>query len=415
MEQVGGTAVVSPGPQGVGTAVLLAWQPPAEPPSTIGADLLVRMAGVTVVIAAVMTGFSTALVVLGWSGYAHPVPALVAPLAAVGLAGWLVDRARGGAPMGPRELVLVGTAYVLLGALALVTDPACSTLLGQGVLLDVRVPLVAALLLLAPRASTVLTILLAMSVAHAVAAVVWVQRGEGCGPAVTGSGIYFLAGLLAVWLFAKRMSRVGDQYAAARAQAAQAEVRIRTQQTMRAEEELWVADTLASAQQLLGSIAQGRMPPAARTTREACRAEAGFLRALLAVGRAPDRLRRPARIWLRLLHAAGCRVAIRGSLASCRPPARTIGQVGGVLDTAAALAPGCAVTISAWDEPGRGTLTVTLAGPRVAHAGAALESRVHRVAGEAWRDFGGDIITVEWTWLRRSGDPANPRPLVAAR
>jgi hypothetical protein len=362
-----------------------------------------------------MTGFSLALVVLGWSGYAHPLPALAAPLVAVALAGWLVDRTRGGSPIGPRQLVLVGVTYVLLGGLALVTDPNCSTLLGQGVLLDVRVPLVAALLLLAPHASTVVTILVAMSVSHGVAAVVWVQRGFGCGPEVTGAGVYFLAGLLAVWLFAKRLSRVGDQYAAARAQAAQAEVRIRTQQTMRAEEELWVADTLASAQHLLGAIAQGRMPPDARSTREACRAEAGFLRALLAVGRAPERLRRPARIWLRLLHAAGCRVAIRGSLASCRPPTRTIGQVGGVLDTAAALAPGCSVTLSAWDEPGRGTLTVTLAGPRVAHAGAALESRVHRVAGEAWRDFGGDIITVEWTWLRRSQDPAAPRTLAAAR
>jgi hypothetical protein len=40
---------------------------------------------------------------------------------------------------------------------------------------------------------------------------------------------------------------------------------------------------------------------------------------------------------------------------------------------------------------------------------------VHRVAGEAWRDFGGDIITVEWTWLRRSDQSASPRPLVAAR
>ncbi len=415
MAQVGGTAVVSPGPQGVGTAVLLSWQPPPEPPSSIGGDLLVRMAGVAVVVGAVMAGFSVALVVLGWSAYAHPLPALAPPLVAVGVAGWLVDRARGGQRIAARHLVLVGVTYVLLGALALLTDPSCSTLLGQGVLLDVRVPLVAALLLLAPRAATVLTILVAMGISHAVAAVVWVQQGFGCGPAVTGSGIYFLAGLIAIWLFAKRMGRVGDQYAAVRAEAAQAEVRIRTQQSIRAEEELWVADTLASAQQLLGAIAEGRMPPATTATREACRAEAGFLRALLAVGRAPERLRRPARIWLRLLHAAGCRVTVRGSLATCRPPMRTIGQVGGVLDTAAALAPGCSVTISAWDEPGRGTLTVTLAGPRVAHAGAALESRVHRVAGEAWRDFGGDIITVEWTWLRRSDQSASPRPLVAAR
>jgi hypothetical protein len=415
MAQVGGTAVVSPGPQGVGTAVLLSWQPPPEPPSSIGEDLLVRMAGVAVVVGAVMAGFSVALVVLGWSTYAHPLLALAPPLVAVGLAGWLVDRARDGGRIAARHLALVAVVYVVLGALTLITDPSCSTLLGQGVVLDVRVPLVAALLLLAPRAATVLTILGAMGVSAVLGAVVWVQQGLGCGPAVSGSGVYVLAGLIAIWLFAKRLGRVGAQYDAARAQAAQAEVRIRTQQTVRAEEELWVADTLASAQQLLGAIAEGRMPPATPATREACRAEAGFLRALLAVGRAPERLRRPARIWLRLLHAADCRVTVRGSLATCRPPMRTIGQVGGVLDTAAALAPGCSVTISAWDEPGRGTLTVILAGPRVAHAGEALESRVHRVAGEAWRDFGGDIITVEWTWLRPPEQPAPPKPLVAAR
>jgi hypothetical protein len=415
MAEVGGTAVVSPGPEGVGTAVLLAWEPPEDAPSSVGEDLLIRMAGVVVLIATGVAGFATALVVLGWQAYAHPLPALLAPVVPVVLAAWLVDQARDGRRIGPSHLVLVAAVYVLLGAVSLLTDPYCSTLVGQGVLLDPRLPMVAALLLLAPRTTTALAILAATTTSAMVAEFVWVDRGLGCGPTVTGSGVYVLAGLLAIWLFAQRIRRVGDAYAGARAQAAQAEVRIRTQQSIRAEEELWVSDTLASAQQLLGAIAEGRMPPGDPATREAARSEAGFLRALLAVGRAPDRLRRPARIWLRLLHAAGCPVAVRGSFASCDAPLRTIGQVGGVLDTVAALAPGCAVTISAWEEPNRGTLTLTMAGPRVAHAGDALESRIHRVAGQAWRDFGGDVVTVEWTWLHPPTGRASPGTAAGAR
>jgi hypothetical protein len=328
------------------------------------------------------------------------------PFLPVLVAAWLVDQARTGTRIGPSHVLLVCAVYLLLGAGALLTDPFCSTLVGQGVLLDVRVPLVATLLLLAPRVGVVLGIVATLLLTHAVAAVAWVDRGLGCGPSVTSSGIYFVAGLAAVWLFARRTQRVADQYAEARAQALQAEVRIRSRLTLRAEEELWVADTLASAQEVLGAIADGRRSPTEPATRDACRHEAGFLRALLAVGRAPEALRRPARVWMRLLHGAGCELAVRGSFAGCRPPAAVVGQVGGVLDTLAAMAPGCTVTLSTWSEPSRGVLTVLAAGPRVAHVGAPLESRIHRVAGRAWREFGGDTITVEWAWLRAT--PAAP-------
>jgi hypothetical protein len=243
-----------------------------------------------------------------------------------------------------------------------------------------------------------------------VAALAWNARWVGCGPDTAGTGVYVLAGMVATWLFARRMGRVTAEFLAARQEATEAEVRIRSQLSVRAEEELWVADTLSSAQAVLRSIAEGDLPPGDPATRARAAAEAGFLRALLAVGRAPDHLRRAGRIWLRLLHAAGCTVAIRGSLRDLAPPPAVIGQVGGVLDTIAAMAPGATVTLAGWDQGEAASLMVTGSGSRVAHAHDALTARVHRVAGEAWRDFGEGSVTVEWSWRQgRTVDTGPPR------
>ena len=167
--------------------------------------------------------------------------------------------------------------------------------------------------------------------------------------------------------------------------------------TLRAEEEAWVADTLASAQGLLDDIAQGRRDPREPATRTACASEAEFLRALLVVSRAPMALRRPARIWLRLLHAHSCRIQLRGSFADVEVPPRTVGEIGGVIDMLCTQAPGAAVTLSAWSDP-LPTILLSAAGPAVVGAGRALTSRVDRFAGGAWQDVTSEGITVEWAW-----------------
>jgi hypothetical protein len=80
--------------------------------------------------------------------------------------------------------------------------------------------------------------------------------------------------------------------------------------------------------------------------------------------------------------------------------------VGGVLDTISAIAPGATVTISAWCQADTASLMVTASGPSAVARIDPLSARVHRVAGDAWRDFGADQLSVEWTWPHSGADPA---------
>ena len=400
MASVGGTAMVSPGPRGRGTAVALGWQPvPPEPPR-LATDLLIRAAGVAVLIGTILAGVGSALVVLGWPAYTHPLPALAAPMISVLVAAWLLDEARGGTRIGPTHVIVACAAYVLVGSIPLLADPYCSSLLGEGVALDARAPMLVTMLLLAPRTGVLASLALTVSATHVLAAWWWNQQWFDCGPATTSAGLYVVAALVAIWLFARRTQRVSAQYAQARAQANQAEIRIRAALTVRTEGELWVADTLASAQDLLADISEGGLAPGDAATREECAAEARFLRSLLAVGRAADGLRRPGRIWLRLLHASRCTVVIRGAFPPLPPPPLIVGQVGGVLDTIASMAPGSTVTLSVWSDPDTDSMMVTAIGPSVRRSLELLAARVHLIAGDAWQDFVEDSATVEWIWKR---------------
>jgi signal transduction histidine kinase len=397
MVAVGGQALIGPGPQGRGTVVLLEWQPPDPPSRQIGADLLLRTAGIVLVVATFLAGVACAMVVLGWRAYDRPGLALAAAVAPVMVGAGILGRARDGNRVGAGEITAACATYVLVGALALMADPYCSSLLREGAALDVRVPMMVVLILVAPRPGVLGAVVATVGLAHLAGALAWNELWVLCGADTATAGVYVVAVLAAAWLFVERIDRVGTELAVAREQAIAAQIRLGTELRVRAEEELWVADTLAHAQELLDDIAQGRRDPADPTTRAACAAQAEFLRALLAVGRAPDQVRRPARIWLRLLNAAGCQIRVRGTFEGCSPPLRMIGEVGGMVDVLCALAPGAAVTLSAWAEPGP-AIVLAAGGEPVALAGQRLVDRIDHVIGDAWRDVGSDGITVEWTW-----------------
>ena len=397
MAAVGGRALIEPGPHGRGTVVLLEWQPPAPPSRQIGADLLLRTAGIVLIVATFLSGVACAMVVLGWPAYDRPGLALAGAVAPVLVGAGILGRARDGKRVGTAEVIAVCATYVLVGALALLADPYCSSLLREGATLDARVPMMAVLILVAPRPGVLGAVVATVGLAHLAGALAWNQLWVLCGADTATAGVYVVAVLAAAWLFVERIDRLGAELAVARDQAIAAQVRLGTELRVRAEEELWVADTLASAQELLDDIAQGRRDPADPVTRAACAAQAEFLRALLGVGRAPDQVRRPARIWLRLLNAAGCQIRVRGTFEGCSPPLGTIGEVGGVVDVLCALAPGAAVTLSAWAEPGP-AFVLAAGGEPVARAGQVLLDRIDHVAGDAWRDVGTDGITVEWSW-----------------
>ena len=340
MDAVGGSALIGPGPQGRGTVVLLEWHPAPEPVQQIGADLLLRTAGIVLMIATFLAGVASALVVLGWAAYTVPWLALGVAFVPVLVGAWILGEAREGTRIGTHHVVAGCATYVLVGAAPLLADPFCSSLLGEGVLLDARVPMMAMILLLAPRPGVLGAIVATVGFAHLGGALAWNAQWLLCGPSTATAGVYVVAGLAAAWLFVERIDRVSAQLASARDQAISAQVRMGTELSIRAEEELWVADTLASAQELLDDIATGHLDPADPRTRSACAAQAEFLRALLAVGQAPMTVRRPARIWLRLLHAATCPIRVRGSFGGSQVPPDVVGEVGGVIDAVCARCPG---------------------------------------------------------------------------
>ena len=397
MESVGGQAMTGPGPQGRGTVVLLEWLRKPAAVVELGADLLLGTARIVLMVGVFLAGTASALIVLGWPAYPRPWLALSAAIAPVVVSAVAVERVRRGQRVGSEQVLAACATYVLVGAVAVLADPYCASLLGESVMLDARAPMMATLLLLAPRPGVLAAIVGTVGAAHLGAGLAWSDRWPLCGPDTAEAGVYVVAILAASWLFVQRIDRLTTELGIAREEARAAQVRIGAQLSMRAEEEAWVADTLASAQGLLDDIAEGRRDPRDAATRAACAAEAEFLRALLAVGRAPMALRRPARIWLRLLHAHACGIHVRGSFADVAVPPSTVGEIGGVIDMLCTHAPGAAVTLSAWSDPAP-AVVLSAAGPAVAGAGGALTRRVDRFATGAWRDDSAESITLEWVW-----------------
>lgn len=405
MRSVGGQALTDQGPSGQGTVVLLEWHQRRPVLPEIGSDLLLGTARVVLNVAVFLSGTACALTILGWSAYAQPWLALGAAMAPVLVAASVVERARGGHQVGVPEVVATCATYVLVGAVALLADPFCASLLGEGVMLDARVPMMAVLLLLAPRPGVLAAIVATVGLTHVAVALAWGDRLAVCGPDTAEYGIYVVVVLGAAWLFVRRISSLSTELAEAQAQAVGAQARLRAQLAVRAEEELWVADTLGSAQQLLDDIAEGRRDPRDPATRAACGAEAEYLRALLAVGGAPMSLRRPARVWLRLLRAHHCRILVRGSFERIDAPAETIGEVGGMIDALCALAPGASVTLSAWADPAP-TVILTAEGSGLVRAETLLRARFDRFAEGAFTEIGPEGLTLEWAWdrdVQRSG------------
>lgn len=399
MAAAGGTAAIGPGPDGRGTSVVLGWWPQPEPDTAEdGPHLLVRAAEISVAIGLVLAAIASAFIVLGWPGYAFPVPALAAAVLPVGVAAWILSQARSRGGLGPGHVIAACATYILVGAVAVLADPYCSSLLGENVMLDARAPMLAVVLLLWPNPWVLAAQAGTVLVAHFGGALAWSDQWPGCGPDTAGAGVYVVAGLVAAWLFVGRITSLTEQFVLARSQAAEAQVRIGAQVAVRAEQEAWVLTTLTSAQALLSDLASGAKLPSDPQVRAECATEAQFLRGLLAVGRAPEPTRRPARIWLLLMRVSGCQVSVRGSFASCRPSRETIRQVGGVIDALCALAPASTVTLTAFDEPTAGSLILSASGPTVLEARDGLLVRADALAPDAWRDATEDTFSVEWTW-----------------
>ncbi len=395
MASVGGWARTRPGPDGRGTVVVIQWLREEPPGEEITTELLGGTARVVLVVGMFLAGTACALIVLGWPAYSRGWLALVGALAPVLVAADIVERARSGRRVGLDQVVAACATYVLVGALAQLADPYCSALRGEGALLDARIPMMAVLLLIAPRVSVLAAIGVTVVGTHMAAAFVWNERWLLCGPETAQAGVYVVAALVACWFFVERVDRMTTELARARWQAIEVQVRIRAELAIRAEEEVWVADTLARAQDLLREIGAERRSPGDPATRAACAAEAEYLRAWLAIGHAPQRLHRVAQDWVRAFSAHGCPVQVRGSFVGAEIPDGTVASIDGVVAEVCRLAPGARVTLSVWASLGS-TVVLAAEGAPVDAALPALRDRAAGLAQGAWVDVDEDRLTVEW-------------------
>jgi Histidine kinase-, DNA gyrase B-, and HSP90-like ATPase len=398
MVAAGGAARIGPGPDGRGTQVVLDWWQAPDTGGPAGPPLLVLAAEVMAAVGLVLASIAAAFVMLGWAGYELPVAAMLSALLPIGVTFWLVERRRESVPITASHVIVVCATYAAVGAASVIADPFCSTLLGENAVLDARVPMLAVLLLVAPRVGVLLAVVGTVLVGNLASALAWSEQWPACGATTAGASVYITAALVAAWLFIRRVTGLTGQFDDARAQAAEAQVRIGAQMSVRAEQEAWVITTLASAQALLADLASGARDPGSPAVRAECAAEAQFLRGLLAVGRAPDRTRRPARLWLILLRVVGCPVSVRGDFSRCDPPPETVRQIDAVIDAICTHARGSAVTLVTFDEPATGSLTVSANGPAVSDHSGALAERLAVVAPEPWSDIDEDSLAVEWIW-----------------
>ena len=409
MTAAGGTARIGPGPGGRGTQVVLGWWQTPESSVPAGPPLLVLAAEVMAAIGLVMASISAAFVMLGWSGYEYPVAALLGSMLPLGVSFWLVERRRDAVPITASHVIATCATYLAVEAVSVIADPFCSTLLGENAMLDARVPMLAVLLLVAPRPGVLLSVLGTVLLANLGSALVWSRQWPACGATTAGSSVYIAATLIASWLFIRRVTGLTEQFDDARAQAAEAQVRIGAQVSVRAEQEAWVVSTLASAQALLADLSSGAKDPGDPAVRNECAIEAQFLRALLAMGRAPERTRRPARIWMILLRVVGSPVSVLGDYTRCEPPEEVVAQVGAVVDLICTLARGASVTFVTFDEPAAGSLTLSVSGAGVAEHHQQLAERVPAAAPQSWWDIEEDSLAVEWIWEHPQGSGSPDR------
>ncbi len=403
IESAGGTADVRPNPAGAGTVVVLGWEPVVAESAHASnvsdqVPLLERAALIATGIGGVLALIEIVLLALIGRPPGQFVLLSVSAVLPTFTGAWAIARVRDGHRVGWVVIAVGCSAYAAAVLLAPLANPDCNPLLGEAVLLAARAPMMATLLLLAPRLSVLMVLMTCVVVSHTVVGVMWSRSGAPCGPELGSAWVYVVAVLAATWLF---VLRIGDQSNAlirAREEAVAAQLRIGTNLALRSEEEGWVADTLASAQAVLRDIGSGMLPPGDPATRGLCRAEASHLRALLIVGQASDTFRRPARIWLQLLRAHGFSVQVRGAFAGLEPPTRIIGEAGATINLICARFSGGSLTMGAWPADDGADLMLTVSGRRWLATRDRLTIRLIGLAPSALFDRSDEDLTASWHW-----------------
>jgi signal transduction histidine kinase len=314
MRLVGGDARVRSRP-GEGTEVEVTWPRGSLPgtPRTDGTSDTVARLMLAFVLAT--TGFTAAVLLAEWDAFERPLVTMAGVLL---LGGWglaLVGVLRRQRWL-PTPLALVTVALACLAPFwTVAADQYCSSSFGGLGWVDPRIPLVVLVILTTRHWWLSLGAALAFVLATLAAGSLWGSVFAGC------QGWAQTAALFAVAIFGsslvagrtlRRQSRA-VVLAHERQQAAE-QARVRAE-TVRAEQRRWFEPAVRACGPLLASIGDGALDPTAVSVRSRCREEAGYLRGLVTVARAPDGIRDELGALLQRAHEAGLGIEVRGDLA----------------------------------------------------------------------------------------------------
>jgi hypothetical protein len=319
MRVVGGQSAVSSRPDD-GTRVQVQWRRGAVPqaPATDAASDAVARLMLAFVLATM--AYTTVVVLAEWQAYERPWITIAGGLllGAWGLALVTVLRDRRWLPT-PLALVTVALAC-LAPFWTIPADQFCSSSFGGLGWVDARIPLVVLVMLTTRHWWVSLGAALTFVLATLVAGTMWGALFAGCD-SWTQTAAIFAAAIFGSCLIAGRTMRRQTRavVVAHERQRGAEEARVRAE-SARAEQELWFRPAVTSCRPLLAAIGDERADPTAAHVRRACRVEAGYLRGLMLVARAPIGVREELRRLLQTAHAAGLDIEVRGDLARLPPP-----------------------------------------------------------------------------------------------
>ncbi len=400
MRSVGGAALVTSQP-GSGTRVLVRWQAGGIDPTAAPDPVsdVVRRLLVSLLIAAMV--FTTAAVLAEWQAFERPWVTLGAGLL-LGSWGLLMTTVLRHERWLPTPLAVLTVALACLAPFwTVAADQYCSSSFGGLGWVDVRIPLIVLVMLtsrfwwrwLVAAPLFVAATWLAGSLAEDVFA--------GCGSWAINAVLFAVAIFLSALMAGRTLSRLSAGVVQAHeAQQAAEEDRVRAE-TTRLQQQRWFEPAVESCVPLLAAIGSGAADPASVDVRHRCRSEAGYLRGLVTVARAPDGVRDELRLLLHRAHSAGLDIVVRGDLALLPPPGASLQpvldhHVPSTLDGATVL------EVSGWGIGAQGTVVLRLPG-----VAAPAEGSSPRVPDGDWTvdldDSDGLWLGVSWT-----GAPAAP-------
>jgi len=412
MRAVGGSATVHARP-GEGTRVEVSWRSGAVPeaPATDAASETVARLMRALVLAS--TGFTAAALLAEWEAFERPLVTLggVLLLGVWGLALVAVLRRHRWLPT-PLALVTVALAC-LAPFWTVAADQYCSSTFGGLGWVDVRVPLVVIVMLTTRYWWVSLGAAVAFVAATLVAGSLWGGVFAGCGGWAQTAALFAVAIFGSSLLAGRTLRRQTRAVVLAheRQQAAE-QARVRAE-TVRAEQQRWFEPAVQACRPLLAAIGDGTLDPSSGPVRDRCREEAGYLRALVTVARAPVGIRDELGALLQRAHQAGISIDVRGDLARLPPPPESLApvlreHVPVALTTASALE----VTALTDADGTEGTVIVCLPDQPPDHSGYQHHGEVWDIAVD---DLDGFWLLLRWMVPPASRRAASDRPATASR